>query len=219
MAAMKLDSKYFDCVRSAGRGRRSRAEEPRQAATTCAWEGCEAPGTHRAPLGRGKEGEYVHFCFDHVREYNRSYNYFEGMSDEAVAAYQKEALTGHRPTWSMGLKGARGPAAAERFAPEWSGLYEDPFGLFRGAASRGARPDDALEAERNAARRRLSLAEQQAFETLGLAEDAPGDRIKARYKALVKRHHPDANNGNRSSETRLRSVINAYHVLKRAGYC
>ena len=38
--------------------------------------------------------------------------------------------------------------------------------------------------------------------------------IKARFKALVKRHHPDANGGDRSSEDRLREIIRAYNYLK-----
>ena len=57
---------------------------------------------HKAPKGRGREKDYWHFCIDHVREYNASYNYFAGMSDDEVLAYQKDALTGHRPTWKMG---------------------------------------------------------------------------------------------------------------------
>ena len=54
-----------------------------------------------------RENEYWRFCLEHVREYNSSYNYFAGMSDDAVARYQKDAVTGHRPTWKMGFNGAR----------------------------------------------------------------------------------------------------------------
>ena len=43
--------------------------------------------------------------------------------------------------------------------------------------------------------------------------------IKARYKLLVKRHHPDANGGDRSLEDRLREVIQAYSYLKSVGFC
>ena len=42
---------------------------------------------------------------------------------------------------------------------------------------------------------------------------------KARYKELVKRHHPDANGGDRASEERFRDVIQAYRMLKQAGLC
>ena len=38
--------------------------------------------------------------------------------------------------------------------------------------------------------------------------------IKTRYKELVKRHHPDANGGDRSSEEKLREIIQAYNYLR-----
>ncbi|MEM8551381.1 MAG: J domain-containing protein [Pseudomonadota bacterium] len=168
-------------------------------------KGCKEPAEFRAPQGRGKEGQYFWFCLQHVREYNKAYNYFEGMSDDDVIAYQRDAITGHRPTQRIGVTGptARASKAA------WSGLYDDPFGLFGGA-------EDAAAEER--AKPRRSTSERNALEVLGLPEDASKDAIKARYKTLVKRHHPDANQGDRSSEDRLRSVINAYNVLRRGGH-
>ena len=42
--------------------------------------------------------------------------------------------------------------------------------------------------------------------------------IKVRFKELVKRHHPDANGGDRSSEERLREIIQAYNYLKSVGF-
>ena len=43
--------------------------------------------------------------------------------------------------------------------------------------------------------------------------------IKARFKVLVKRHHPDSHGGDRSYEDRLRAVIQAYNYLRAAGFC
>ena len=57
-------------------------------------------------------------------------------------------------------------------------------------------------------------AERKAFDTLGLEVDATAAEIKARFKELVKRHHPDANGGDRSTEDRLREIIQAYNYLK-----
>jgi DnaJ-class molecular chaperone len=48
---------------------------------------------------------------------------------------------------------------------------------------------------------------------------ATREEIKARFKLLVKRHHPDANGGDRSAEDRLREIIQAYNYLKTAGFC
>jgi curved DNA-binding protein CbpA len=54
----------------------------------------------------------------------------------------------------------------------------------------------------------------KALMTLELGADATPPKIKARYKDLVKRHHPDANGGDRSSEDRLREIIQAYNFLR-----
>src|SRR5262245_59586707 len=92
------DSPLFDRIRvKPGEDRRPRTEGP-----TCNWQGCNHLATHRAPKGRLRENEYWRFCLEHVREYNQNYNFFAGMSDDAVAKYQKDAVTGHRPTWKMG---------------------------------------------------------------------------------------------------------------------
>ena len=48
--------------------------------------------------------------------------------------------------------------------------------------------------------------------------DASAQEVKTRFKALVKRHHPDANGGDRSSEERLREIIQAYNYLKSIGF-
>src|SRR6201991_3844960 len=98
---MKFDSPLFDRIRvKPDEDRRLRTSLP-----ACEWPGCAHAGTHRAPKGRNHEREYWRFCLDHVREYNASYNFFAGMTDDAVARYQKDAVTGHRPTWKMGLNG------------------------------------------------------------------------------------------------------------------
>jgi len=198
---VKLNSKYFDRIRVKPDKDRLRMPD----FPACEWAGCRDDGTHRAPKGRGRDGEYFHFCLDHVREYNRTYNYFEGMTDEDVISYQKSAVTGHRPTWSLGLNRLRGQyggaaraAAAEGFA--------DPFGAFG---------DDEPEPQR----RPIRNAERKALTTLGLDETADGPGIKARYKTLVKRHHPDANGGARAAEEKLREIIQAYSYLRSVGFC
>ena len=49
---------------------------------------------------------------------------------------------------------------------------------------------------------------------MGLGSDATLETVKAKYKALVKQHHPDANGGDRSTEDRLIEIIKAYNYLK-----
>jgi DnaJ-class molecular chaperone len=54
----------------------------------------------------------------------------------------------------------------------------------------------------------------KALFVLDLDANATEAGIKARYKELVKRHHPDANGGDRSSEDKLREIIQAYNYLR-----
>jgi curved DNA-binding protein CbpA len=203
---MTAYSKYFEKIRV----RRDPEAELRSRSPICQWDGCKEAGTHRAPVGRMKEGEYFRFCFAHVREYNKGYNYFSGLGDGDIARFQKEALTGHRPTWAMGANGdARySPDLAQKRSGR-AGYYtrvRDPFGMF------GGRPETPRE-------RKTKPLEAKALETLGLDAKATGAAIKSRYKELVKRHHPDANGGDRGSEDRFRDVLQAYRVLKQAGLC
>ena len=61
-------------------------------------------------------------------------------------------------------------------------------------------------------------AGRKALDVLGLEVDASAAEVKTRFKALVKRHHPDANGGDRSCEDRLREIIQAYNYLKSIGF-
>ena len=203
---MKLDSPLFDSIRvKPGEDRR-----PRASGHACEWQGCRNEATHRAPKGRGREKDYWRYCLEHVREYNQSYNFFQGMSDDDVRRYQKDALTGHRPTWKMGTGKFSDPG---RFYAE-NGI--DPLGMYREFAGHG--PSGATSRAK-AEGRTIRNAERRAFDTLGLDIGASRNEIKVKFHDLVKRHHPDSNGGDRSTEDRLIEIIQAYNYLKSAGFC
>ena len=199
---MKFDSPLFDRIKvKPSKDRRLKTGGP-----NCEWVGCKEKAAHKAPKGRGREKDYWHFCIDHVREYNASYNYFSGMKDDEVLAYQKDALTGHRPTWKMGT-GKRGK-------PDFD-ASTDPLGVLHDINGRtSSRPDPDHKPQQRIVRN----VERKALETLGLETSATTAEVKARFKLLVKRHHPDANGGDRSSEDRLVEIIQAYNYLKSNGF-
>ena len=198
---MKTDSSLFDRIRvKPGNDRRPKP------GPACQWAGCKEKATHRAPKGRENEREYWRFCLEHVRQYNQSYNFFAGMNDAAVMAYQKDAITGHRPTWKMGTGKTKARPDIRAFAGN-----ADPFGFF-GEGLKAERK------ERTEAARPVRNAERKALDTLGLDADATKHQVKMRFKELVKRHHPDANGGDRSTEDRLIEVIQSYNYLKSVGF-
>jgi len=163
----------------------------------------------RRSASGGREGQYYLLCLDHVRQFNASYNYFAGMSNADIEAYQKDSITGHRPTWRVGANAwAHGTQHGVGSFAGYGRRFSDPHGFFvwRSAAAGGA-----------ARQRPLRPLERKSLEALDLTATAARDEIKARFKLLVKRHHPDANGGDKRSEDKLREIIQAYNYLKQAG--
>lgn len=205
IGVMTLDSKIFVGLKST-RKKSAPASEP--VGPKCQWDGCEKIGTHRAPVGPGAEGLYLLFCLEHVKEYNKGYSFTTAPSDADVARYQKEATTGSRATF-----GTRVQQATEIPIPSTvrSGSAKT-LNARRNAAQHQAQKTDLQ-------RRKLKVLEAKAFETLGLSQEATPEEIRSRYKERLKMHHPDANQGNRTSEDELRVSIEAYKILKLNGFC
>jgi hypothetical protein len=201
---MKLDSKYFDKIRVTKPGAEKRAAET---VPQCDWPDCPRPGRHKAPMGRGNEGKFFNYCTAHVQEYNKTYNYFAGMKDDEMADFQKESRLGHRPTWKLGQNAQATASSVRRKAAQ---MRADPFGLNSGTEKQPGRHTSG---------RLLRSTEVKALQTLGLDESATPDQVKTQYKTLVKRLHPDANNGSRANEETLKAVIQAYDHLRSSGFC
>jgi len=190
------------------RRRSERAAEP--VAHGCDWDGCSDPAPHRAPKSPDRLREYYWFCGDHVREYNRTWNFFSGMSETEVEHYIKGNITGHRPTWSakqgnpslnntsMTGRGKAAMGRADRFS-----LFGDPS-------------EQTSQATQSPARKWPPLV-REAFICMDLEETATLKEVKLRYKELVKRYHPDAHGGDRATEGQLKQVIQAYNRLKASG--
>ena len=201
---MKLDSKYFDKIRVKKPG----AEKPvSESAPQCEWPDCPRPSRHKAPMGRGHEGQFHNYCTEHVQQYNKTYNYFDGMKDADVADFQKDARLGHRPTWKLGQNANPNVSGMRRKAIR---MGDDPFGLNSKA---GKQPG------RHTSGRSLRNTELKALQTLGLDDQATPEQVKSQYKTLVKRLHPDANGGSRANEDTLKAVIQAYDHLRSSGFC
>lgn len=177
-------------------GGESRSEDPSRG---CDHPGCEAGGAHRAPRSRDTLDSYYWFCLEHARSYNAAWNFFSGMKRSEIEDYLHADLTWHRPTWPLG--------GGRRINAAWKGdAMANPFGIFgaREAGGNGAAADGSVE---------VPEGEREALAILNLSLSASAGDIKARYKELVKRLHPDVNGGDRQAEDQLKVVIEAYRVL------
>ena len=172
----------------------------------CSVKGCTGDGAFKVPKSRDQISTYVWVCLAHAREHNEKWDYFKGMSDDDVAKFQEAAMVGHRPTWPLG-KRAAGVSGGD-------GIHRGAYHIEDGLAVFG--DVDAPKAPRRP-ERVLTRLQRQAFDILDLDTGATLNEIKARYKELVKRFHPDAHGGDRGTEERLKQVIKAYGILRASG--
>jgi hypothetical protein len=173
----------------------------------CDHQGCRQAGVARAPKSRDMLNEHYWFCQPHAAEYNRTWNFFAGMTDQQIRDRQtEESFTGGRPTWQFQAgRGSREAAAAAS-----KGFFRDAFGIF------GRNQQQQAAADQAAFDKQLGRLERNALTDLDLDATADGPTIRRRYTELLKRCHPDVNGGDRSAEHKLQRVIKAFRTLQKA---
>lgn len=174
---------------------RAYAPDPGAPGRPCDLPGCTAPGEYRAPRSRQALNEYWWFCLEHVRAYNASWDFYKGMSPAQIEAQLRADTSWQRPTWPLGRLGA---------APVPEEALRDPLSILAALHERPRR------APANKAPSEL----REPLATLGLAWPVTMEQLKSRYHDLAKRHHPDANNGDRAAEERLKTINLAYAALR-----
>ncbi len=163
----------------------------------CATDGCSEPAEYKAPVSKERLGEYQWFCLDHIREFNRSWNYFDGMTMSEIEHYMYDALLGHRPTWDR--------------EGHWHRGKEEHTTKLRDAFAQFFAWEDSLGGSRNLGP--LNAKQRQALSTLEMDEPDTIDALKIQYKKLVKAYHPDMHQGDTKYEEKFKAVTAAYAYL------
>lgn len=211
----------FDVSVSADKARRARRRGMTGSFETggrrCEHPDCERKGDYRAPRSPTLLDEYRWFCLDHVREYNKSWNYFQDWSDEDVERQIRNDSVWDRPTWSFRdvPKGAFGqhPHSEGR---AWARFgFTDAMDVLGENATinpgrQGREREDPVERRM----RRLPPNERRALQVLGQQADASRPQLKKAFREQVKALHPDNNGGSREAEQRLQEVLWSWEQLK-----
>ena len=109
-----------------------------------------------------------------------------------------------RPSWRLGA----------RHGPGYAARIRDYFGVFSGGPGRSDDPGRRAGRGAGDAAQRAGSAREQALAVFEIEPPFTPVRLKARYKALVKLHHPDAHGGDKVSEEKLKIINQAYATLK-----
>lgn len=166
----------------------------------CDFAGCKHVGTYKAPKSREQLREYWWFCLDHVRMYNQSWNFYAGMSEDEFQSSQDMASRWERPTWPLG----------GNIKPEHISNFRDKLDLLQraGILSQKMREPQPVFPPHSEESKSLLILDLEWPVTLVC--------LKKKYKELAKKFHPDLNKNDKFAEEKLKRIISAYGVLKKA---
>lgn len=171
----------------------------------CDHPDCTAAGEHRAPKGRDRLNDFYWFCLDHVRAYNKAWNFYSGMNEDEIEAEIRRDTVWRRPTWPLGAG-----VKWMRDRDFRKARFRDGFSFFQQGDEAGSRAED-----RSGRVPSPGSVEGKALRLLGLEAPVTLTQLKARYKELVKQLHPDLKGGDTTDEDRLKDINQAYATLRK----
>ena len=162
----------------------------------CEWQNCKEFGKYKAPLEKDNSKNFQWLCEEHIKLFNKSWNYFEGMSQDQIENFLKSDLTWHRPTQEFGSQD-------NFFNILWNNALSDKFNFFK--------QQKTVNGSYN---KKLTEKDKDAFRIMGLEFSSDWSIVQKKFKTLVKKFHPDRNSGNKEFEDRLKKITMAYSHLR-----
>ena len=162
----------------------------------CEWDNCSESGRFKAPLEKDNSKKYRWLCEDHIKLFNKNWNYFDGMNQSEIEDFLKSDLTWHRPTQKFS-------SSDNFFNILWNNALNGKFSFFK---------YEKIINTFNG--KKLNEKDKDAFKIMELELSADWPTIQKKFKTLVKKFHPDRNAGNKEFENKLKKITLAYSHLK-----
>ncbi len=166
----------------------------------CDKDKCNEKGEYRAPKSRILLNEYYFFCLDHIKEYNKSWDFYKGLSVNQIETSMREDIIWNRPSWP--LKGN-----PKKVIEQINDFFGDDINILENDSQKNQYFKNKLLDES------LTNEENKALSRLELVLPLSLDKIKKNYKKLVKIFHPDVNGNNKKAEENFKEINEAYRLL------
>jgi len=187
--------------------------EEEQKPTLCAHPNCNNEANYPAPKHKimpdsmnpdftnsfceEKTSEKILLCLNHVKQYNKGWDFFSGMSQEQIEKFTYDAITAHRVTRKIAPHIALNDINAK--------AYEKAWNFKNGQDNSETSSSDNSNIAQN---------ERDAMQILGLTYPLTKENLKSKHRKLVKKFHPDANKN--SHEDKFRIISEAYNLLRKS---
>ena len=166
----------------------------------CDHHKCNLNGEFKAPKSRLKINEYYFFCLKHVKEYNKSWDFYKGLNvNEIELSFRKDAVW-DRPSWPFKGNPRKVIDQVSEFLKNDDSLFEKDEELNQFLKNK------ILD-------NKITDLEYKCLKILDLKMPISVEDIKKKYKKLVKIFHPDVNDNNKEAENKFKEINEAYKVL------
>ena len=160
---------------------------------------CNEKGEYRAPKSRVMLNKYFYFCLDHIKEYNKSWDFYKGMSVEQIENSMRSDTFWDRPSWPL------------------KNSFKNIFDEFNEYVEDFVKNDDDKINDSYFKNKLLdesfTIQEAKALKELDLKMPISLEKIKKNYKKLVKIFHPDVNGNNKDAEEKFKQINESYKLL------
>ena len=160
----------------------------------CNKKNCNNQGIFKAPKSPNELKSYIWFCEEHIREYNKYWNYCKNMNQKQIEQHIRKDVIGWRPTWNFSYRTINLTEIQKKFTNYFNffGNNKDKF------------------------KQKKKSEIKNALETLKISNEVSTfEEIEVKYKKLVKKYHPDKNYGNKKYEETLKKINQAFAVVKK----
>ena len=161
----------------------------------CDEKNCGKPGEYVAPKSPNSKERY-RFCLDHIKIYNKRWNFFAGKSQKQIYEFQKNDFFDGRPTRPF----SKGFNSKIKF--EFENFVDKDDIKFK------------KRKEQNCQKKpRLDPGVKKSLKVFSLNSTFSEFLLKKRYKELVKKYHPDLNKNYFNKEKKIKEINSAYNIL------
>ena len=174
--------------------------ESRKTTYLCDHDLCSELGEYKAPKSRLQLYEYYLFCLNHVTAYNKSWDFYRGLNVDQIELSIRKDTVWDRPSWPL-----RGNP--DNIISQLKEFFNNDYSLFE-------KEKDFQDFLKNTTiEKKLNNEEYKSLKILELSLPISLEKIKKKYKKLVKIFHPDVNDNNKKAENHFKEINEAYKIL------
>ena len=161
----------------------------------CYKKDCLNPGIYKAPKSKNEIKNYIWFCEEHIKSYNKKWDYCKDMTQKEIEKHIQLDTIGWRPTWNFSTSSIN--------LKNFDNIFSDYFDFFK------------KKKYKSKINKKNSLL-KKALKVLNINNEKVTIKlVKNKYKKLVKKYHPDVNKGNKKYEEKLKKINKAFEEIKK----